>query len=112
MKELQELGKRVHRNLRLNEILRINADINYCQITTISGKKVCIAKTLKTYEEHLEFPFFRGSKSCIVNLQYAQNIDFQANTLKLKDGYTLTISRRRKQKLISVFNQLNLTQLS
>lgn len=106
MNQLQVMGKRVHRQLNTSEIIRINGNVNYSEIITANGKKYLIAKTLKKYEQHLEFPFFRGSKSCIINLNFLVNIDSAGSIVHLKDGYELTISRRRRGKLLEILNHL------
>ncbi|MCU0326037.1 MAG: LytTR family transcriptional regulator DNA-binding domain-containing protein [Spirosomaceae bacterium] len=106
MNQLQIMGKRVHRQLNTSEIIRINGNINYSEIFTNSGKKFVIAKTLKKYEENLELPFFRGSKSCIINLNFLKSINSDGTIIYLKDGYELPISRRRRGKLLEILNEL------
>lgn len=100
------MGKRVHRQLNTSEIIRINGNVNYSEIITTNGKKYLIAKTLKKYEQNLQLPFFRGSKSCIINLNFLEGINSSGSTVQLKDGYKLSISRRRRGKLLEILNHL------
>ena len=105
MTNLHVLGKRVHRKVNLAEVIRIKGDINYSEIIMVGGKKCLIAKTLKKYEQFLSFPFFRGNKSFIVNLNFLKNVNADCTKLYLNDGFEMNISRRKRLKLIEILNK-------
>jgi two-component system LytT family response regulator len=82
--------------LRIEEITRIEADINYSHLFMASGKRIILARTLKTYEKDLPLPFLRVNRSCMININFLQrNQTPQNKTIKMIDGTEIAISRRR-----------------
>lgn len=82
--------------LRLEEITRIEADINYSHLFLSSGKRIILARTLKTYERNLPFPFLRVNRSCMININFLQRDQTpSAKIIRMIDGTEIAISRRR-----------------
>lgn len=94
--------------LRIEEIIRIEADINYSHLYLASGKRIVLARTLKTYEKDLPFPFLRVNRSCMININFLHRNQTPADkTIRMIDGTEIAISRRRmnlvSQAISSVF---------
>ena len=88
--------------IRLDDILYVKSEINYCQIyLKSSSQPILRAQTLKSVSELLEaYGFWRCNKSYLVNLKYAK-VRAQESTLKLPGHLPLPISRRKlKQYLL------------
>jgi two-component system LytT family response regulator len=93
----------------LNDIMFLEGDGNYTNIQ-LSDNKICVAKTLKDYEDLLcnsESSFMRIHKTHIVNTNFVLSINHgETNTIVLKNDFTLEVSRRKKQELIEKLNAL------
>ena len=75
------------------DILKIEAAINYSIIYLKSGTSIIVARTLKKYEKELQNVFFRVNRSTLVNLKF---INLHSNgQVMLCNGQSFTISRRR-----------------
>lgn len=82
--------------LRLEEVTRIEADINYSHLFLVSGKRIILARTLKTYERNLPFPFLRVNRSCMININFLQRNQVPNDKkIRMIDGTEIAISRRR-----------------
>lgn len=88
------------RTYKLNkaDIVRVEADGNYCVVYTNSGLRIMLAKTLKNIEKEINSRMFiRPHKSHLVNSKYINA--HSGNELYLTDNTTIQISVR-KQSLI------------
>lgn len=84
--------------LHKNDILRAEADGNYCVIYTAGNLKIMTAKTLKSLEKEIDSTaFLRPHKSHLVNINYID--ECVNNELILSDKTSITISVR-KQSII------------
>jgi two-component system LytT family response regulator len=109
----ESMAEKNKRNLRLeikvndkryyapvSDILYIEGDRNYSRIHFVNKTTQYVSKTMRHYEELLDFkPFMRIHKSYLVNLDYADRI-LTGNVLVLKDDTELQISREKKESLI------------
>jgi two-component system LytT family response regulator len=109
----ESMAEKNKRNLRLeikvnekryyapvSDILYIEGDRNYSRIHFVNKTTQYVSKTMRHYEELLDFkPFMRIHKSYLVNLDYADRI-LAGNVLVLKDDTELQISREKKESLI------------
>jgi len=86
------------RVIKMNEILRCEADSNYCFIHDTEGRKVIVAKTLKSVGQALTPGFFRVHQSHIVRLDAIQEV--HPVHVTLANGDLIPISRRNKKGLI------------
>ncbi|MEO6286506.1 MAG: LytTR family DNA-binding domain-containing protein [Dyadobacter sp.] len=89
-------------------IIRVEADSNYCNFYIDGKPKVVVAKTLKEYEEILTpCDFFRVHQSHLINLHYVEYFHPGLEEyVILTNGEQIEVSRRRKaeflQKLASL----------
>jgi len=109
----ESLAEKNRRNLRLeikvnekrfyvpvSDIVYIEGDRNYSRIYFANKTTQYVSKTMRHYEELLDFkPFMRIHKSYLVNLDFADRI-MAGNVLVLKDETELQISRDKKESLI------------
>jgi len=109
MKTFKLLHPKAKSKILIEEIIRIEGDVNYCHLILSTGRKIILARTLKAYEKALSLPFVRVSKSCMVNLKYLhKNPCLESQQLLMVDGTKIQISRRRietvSQAILSVYN--------
>lgn len=84
--------------LNKSDIIRAEADGNYCVVYTNSGLRIMLAKTLKNFEKEIDSKqFIRPHKSHLVNSRYITS--HVQNELFLTDNTCIQISVR-KQVLI------------
>ncbi|NQY06698.1 MAG: response regulator transcription factor [Flavobacteriaceae bacterium] len=88
--------------LEFNEIIRLEADINYTDIYLVNGKKITSAKTLKHYQELLsEDVFYRTHQKHLVNMSYIKKfLKEDGGYVQLENGKKIEVSRRKKEDLI------------
>lgn len=87
------------RYVKLDEIIRLQAESNYTHIFIKDSKVFISAKTLKDYDEILQgHRFLRVHKSHLVNLTHIQAYDRQG-ILTMSDGSKIEVSRRKKDYL-------------
>ncbi|WP_347921773.1 LytTR family DNA-binding domain-containing protein [Pontimicrobium sp. SW4] len=84
--------------IRVNDIIRFQADSNYTEIHTTDSKKTTISKTLKSIEELLDKnQFIRVHQSHLINLsKLASYIKEDGGYLKMLDNSIVPLSRSRK----------------
>lgn len=86
------------------EVIRLQANINYTQVFFTNGKKIIVATTLKELANRFQaYPkFFRINKSVIINIDCIKQIDDQQ--IIFQNGETCTPSRRRKKAFFEIIN--------
>ena len=91
--------------VRVNEIIRCEADDNYTRFYLIDGKQQLICRTLKHYEDVLkDYDFIRVHKSHLVNFQYIRQYKKgKGGQVIMKDNSIVDVSINRKQELIQKF---------
>ncbi|MCR9228286.1 MAG: response regulator [Flavobacteriaceae bacterium] len=108
-KEGNELSKRIaiptldgFAMLDTNDIIRLQSDVNYTHIHTLSNKRITASKTLKYFEGVLEGnAFFRVHKSHLVNLSFVEHyVKGKGGYIVLTDGSKIEVAVRRKEELI------------
>jgi DNA-binding LytR/AlgR family response regulator len=107
MKTFKNLHPHSKAKIRLEEIIRIEANINYSELILATGNRIILARTLKAYEKDLTLPFLRINKSCIVNIDYLGENLIEANKISMIDGEQIQISRRRIVKVSKVILSIN-----
>ena len=83
----------------VQDIMYIEADINYCQIYIQDQKSICVSKTLKTFEQQLinNVEFYRIHQSYLININYITKIlKSKLPQVVMENGDILTISRSKK----------------
>ncbi len=92
----------------INEILWLEAEINYTIIHLKSNGKITVAKTLKMFEEFLDpSQFFRISRSALVNIKYI--IKFQKQnglSITLIDNSVVALSETRKEEFLTLYKRI------
>jgi putative methionine-R-sulfoxide reductase with GAF domain len=84
--------------LKKTEIIRAEADGNYCVVYTNSGLKIMLAKTLKNLENELDSDqFLRPHKSHLVNIRYITSRI--QNELHLTDNTCIQVSVRKQAEI-------------
>lgn len=87
------------RLVKINTIIRMEADSNYTQIFLDDDIRIISTKTLKSFDSILQaFNFIRTHKSHLVNPAKIVKI-IRSQDLIMEDGATVPISRRRRELL-------------
>lgn len=86
------------------DVIRLQADINYTYVFFSDGKKIVVATTLKELENRFSAlpKFFRISKSQIINIDCIKQVNDEQ--IVLKNGESCKPSRRRKKAFFEIFN--------
>ena len=89
--------------LKIDDIIRLKAEINYTIIHLSDGRKLIVARTLKEYENILrQHDFIRIHNSHIINLSYLKRyVKGNGGVVHLEDGTQLDVSRQRKEEFLS-----------
>jgi len=88
------------RYVKLQEIIRLQADSNYTRIYLSNAKSFVSAKTLKEYDAILKtHGFLRVHKSHLVNPAHINYYNRQGY-LHLHDGSVIEVARRKKEYLL------------
>ena len=107
LQELVAVLKKIH--LLPADIIYAEASINYTTFYLQNGKKVIVAKPLKTIEALLNQPFFfRTHKSFLVNLNFIKSYVCTEDEkfISLTNNRSVSLSRRRQWAFKRVFNSL------
>jgi two-component system, LytTR family, response regulator len=86
--------------VKLDDIIRLQAERNYTRFFFADGKEFVSAKTLKDYEEMLpETNFVRVHRTHLVNKDFIKQYD-REGLLILNDGSSVEVSRRKKEQVL------------
>jgi len=89
---------RNHKRLLLSaseQIIRLEANLNYTTFVLKSGQQKIMSYTLKLYDVILPHPFLRVNRQCIINMNFIKNLNSDNKVIILNDGTEILISRRR-----------------
>jgi len=93
--------------VQIDEIVRCEAENNYCNVILDCGEKIMVSKPLKKYEEHLPSNlFFRCHQSHLVNIKKIRQIKKRACKVIMENGDKVPLSARRKEMLITILRQV------
>lgn len=94
--------------LRMSDIIRCQASINYTTIFLKGKRKLMVAKTLKEFEDMLgQYNFFRVHNSHLVNLICIESYQKgKGGSLVMSDGAEIEVSVRRKDTLLKRLKQM------
>ncbi len=88
-----------------DEIIRIEADGNYCTFYLIGGQRIVVSRTLKEYDEALQnLGFFRIHQTHVVNLNLIKRYNKEENQIYMCDSSVVPVSHRKKDELMGLFN--------
>lgn len=94
--------------VKIENIIRCEAQGNYTYVYLRNGKSVLITKTLKHYEELL-MPkgFFRIHKSHLINLQGVRKfLKGKKGMVEMIDGELIEVSNKKREMLIEKLSQI------
>lgn len=93
------------RHLRVDDIIRCEADRNYTLFHLKRGERVMSSRTLQAYEEFLSGnDFVRVHRSHIVNRAHVTGVG-ALDEVQLSDGSKVEISRRRKTEVLAALGR-------
>ncbi len=95
--------------LKLNEIIRIEADGSYCNVITTDGKKRLVSRSLKEMQTALEGEsFFRTHKSHLINLEHIKKYSplKDGGLVEMADGVSVEIARTSKAEFSALLKDL------
>ncbi len=91
----------------LKNILRIEAEQNYCKFFFRDGTSQLISKNIGTYDESLEpYGFMRVHRTHIANLHHVERYLKHDNYLLLTDGSKIEVSRQKKEMVLNRLKEL------
>ena len=87
--------------IRISDIIRCQADINYTHVFLKDGKKITASKTLKHFEKLLaNHSFFRTHQSHLINMNCIEEYIKEGNTIVMTDKSQVDVSTRRKDAFL------------
>lgn len=91
--------------VRVNEIIKCEADNNFTRFYLVGGRKVLICRTLKFYETLLEqYDFVRVHKSYLINIQHIQQYKKgKGGEVLMTGGLSVDVSPSHKDSLMAKF---------
>jgi two-component system LytT family response regulator len=93
--------------VNIDEIVRCESDANYTRFFTSDGYKYLVSSSMIEYEGLLEtHGFFRIHRSHIVNISFIKSLDRHNGYVILRDETSLPLSRRKKQELLDLLDNL------
>lgn len=94
--------------VRMNNVIRIEADKGYCTFCLSDGPETIVSKNLGIYEQSLEeYDFMRVHRSHIVNLHYVRRyIRQDGGGLEMEDESKVPVSIAKKEELMLRLNNL------
>ncbi len=95
--------------VNVKDIVRCEAENNYTNFYLVTGSKIMVSKTIKTYETLLaEHEFLRVHQSHLVNLNYILHFDKpDGGMLVLSDNSTIPVSNQKRGILLEYFSSLS-----
>jgi len=94
--------------INTSDILHIEADRNYSTLFLEEGRKLVVSRPIKEFEDALsDRGFHRIHKSHIININKVSFFNRpEGGTVVLKDGSIVPVASRKRDFLISLFNNL------
>lgn len=92
---------------KLGEVVRFEADGNYCKVVLSTGDKYLVTKQLKHYEALLDKRhFFRTHQSHLVHMAFVDKyIQNKSTFVKLSNGDEVPVSVRRRNDFFELLNK-------
>jgi two-component system LytT family response regulator len=92
--------------IKINEVIRCEADENYTRVITEDGKAVLVAKTLKDFDEMLSpFGFCRIHQSHLINLSHVITFEKSVGIVILTTKERVPVSSRRKEFFLAALQR-------
>ena len=91
----------------INEIIRLESNINYTQFYFKDGSKLLVTKTLKEFDKLLsEHDFIRVHQSHLIAKNQIKAFLKQNGEIQLKDASKIPVSTRKKAVLMEMISKL------
>ncbi len=96
--------------IKLEEIIRFEADGRYTQLYLNEGRKITISKILREFSYLVDDKyFFRTHKSHIINLNYVKTLlKHEGGEIIMDDNSRIALSRERKKDFVKVMEGIGL----
>ncbi len=88
--------------VKIDEIMRLQADGNFTQIYLNDGSKKMVCRFLKFFDELLDFPLVRVHRSHIVNFNFVKSYH-KNGEIMLHDGTEIEVSNSYKENFLKLF---------
>jgi len=93
--------------IKVVDIVRLESIDSYAKIYLVDGNCHISSYGIKYFESNLNFPiFFRAHKSHLINLTKVSKL-FADGTLVLENDERIPVARRRRAKLLELFNTID-----
>lgn len=88
--------------VRLEEVVRLQANGNFTDIILQSGQKKMACRFLKHYEDLLSFPFMRVHRSHLINCDFVRAYN-KGGFIEMLNGDEVELSASYKEEFLSLF---------
>jgi two-component system, LytTR family, response regulator len=94
--------------VRISDVIRCESDNTYTTFFTNDKRSIIVSKTLKDCETMLQdYRFFRVHNSHLINLEYiAEYLKGEGGMIRMTDGSTIDVSRRRKDEFLQLLKKV------
>ncbi|MCB9262257.1 MAG: response regulator transcription factor [Flavobacteriales bacterium] len=94
--------------VKLDDIVRLESDINYTRFFLANGNKVLVTRTLKDFDEMLtDNGFLRVHQSHLVNINHIKEfVKADGGHINLTDGGYVPVSSRRKAAVLQALENI------
>jgi two-component system, LytTR family, response regulator len=95
----------------ISNIVRLEADDNYTRLFFANGKSSLVSRSLSEFERVLpQDKFARIHKSILINLEYLEEFSHSdGGTVKMSDGHSTMVSKRKKNELLEKIGRIAIT---
>lgn len=92
--------------VQIEDVIRLESDINYTRFYFKDGSKLMVTKTLKEFDKMLsDHSFIRIHQSHLVNTSFIKEYTKQDGKLVLKNGDRISVSSRKKSTLMDMISK-------
>jgi len=92
--------------VQIEDVIRLESDINYTRFYFQDGSKLMVTKTLKEFDKMLsDHSFIRIHQSHLVNTNFIKEYTKQDGKLVLKNGDRISVSSRKKSALMDMISK-------
>jgi two-component system LytT family response regulator len=92
--------------VQIEDVIRLESDINYTRFYFVDGSKLMVTKTLKEFDKMLsDHSFIRIHQSHLVNTNFIKEYTKQDGKLVLKNGDKISVSSRKKSTLMDMISK-------
>ena len=92
--------------VQIEDVIRLESDINYTRFYFEDGSKLMVTKTLKEFDKMLsDHSFIRIHQSHLVNTNFIKEYTKQDGKLVLKNGDRISVSSRKKSILMDMISK-------